>query len=356
MKKEKIKKNIKMVLLILLVIISFIIGYFFIGFQKPAENITWGVNFSQKHAESLGLDWKQTYLAILDDLGAKKLKIATHWDFIEAEQGKYYFEDLDWQIIEAEKRGAEVILVIGMKTSRWPECHIPKWAESLNNEEQQEKVLKLIEEIVLHYRDRKAIKYWQVENEPFFSFGECPPFDKRLLKKEIDLVKSLDPVRDSGDKEKAQKEQISNGVDSPKRPIIISESGEFSFWTRAAKAGDIVGTTIYRRIWSKEFKVYVTHIFPATFYHRKAKLIKWIFNKEVICIELQAEPWGPKLLYDLPLEEQEKSMDLERFQKNIKFAKKTGLNEFYLWGTEWWYWLKEKQNKPEIWNQAKKLF
>ncbi len=335
MKKEKIKKIIKMVLLISLVIISFIIGYFFIGFQKPAENITWGVNFSQKHAESLDLDWKETYLAVLDDLGAKKLKIASHWDFIEAEQGKYYFDDLDWQIEEAEKRGAEIILVIGMKTSRWPECHIPKWAESLNEEERQGKVLKLIEEIVLHYRGRKTIKYWQVENEPFFSFGECPQFNKELLKKEIDLVKSLD---------------------SQKRPIIISESGEFSFWTRAARVGDIVGTTIYRRIWSKEFKIYFSHIFPPTFYYRKAKLIKWIFNKEVICIELQAEPWGPKLLYDLSLEEQEKSMDLERFQKNIKFAKKTGLNEFYLWGTEWWYWLKTKHNKPEIWDQAKKLF
>ena len=32
------------------------------------------------------------------------------------------------------------------------------------------------------------------------------------------------------------------------------------------------------------------------------------------------------------------------------------LKEFYLWGAEWWYWMKEKQNKPEIWDEAKKLF
>ena len=49
-------------------------------------------------------------------------------------------------------------------------------------------------------------------------------------------------------------------------------------------------------------------------------------------------------------------MNLEQFKKNIEFAKKTGLKEFYLWGAEWWYWMKEKQNKPEIWNEAKKLF
>jgi len=27
-----------------------------------------------------------------------------------------------------------------------------------------------------------------------------------------------------------------------------------------------------------------------------------------------------------------------------------------LWGGEWWYWMKEKQNQPEIWQEAKKLF
>lgn len=324
-----------MILLILLFFIFFFIGYFFIGFPKEAEEITWGINFSQKHTEGLGLDWRETYLAILDDLGVKNLKIATHWDFIEGEKGKYYFNDLDWQIEEAEKRGAKIILVIGMKTPRWPECHIPQWAVNLNKEEQQERILKLIEEIVLRYRESEAIRYWQVENEPFFSFGKCPWFDKKLLKKEIDLVKSLD---------------------LQKRPVIISESGEFSFWTRAARTGDIVGITMYRKIWSKEFGTYFTHIFPSTFYRRRAQIIEKIFGKEVICIELQAEPWGPKLLYDLSLEEQEKSMDLARFQKNIEFAKKTGLKEFYFWGTEWWYWLKEKQNKPEIWEKAKKLF
>ena len=194
-KRLKYKKIIKMILLILLVIISFIVGYFFIGFQKPAENITWGVNFSQKHAEGLDLDWRETYSAILDDLGAKNIKIAVHWDFIEREKGNYYFDDLDWQINEAEKRGAETILVIGMKTPRWPECHEPEWVMNLSKEDQQKRLLKLIEEIVLRYKDVEAIKYWQVENEPFFSFGKCPSFDKELLKKEIDLVKFLDITR-----------------------------------------------------------------------------------------------------------------------------------------------------------------
>ena len=76
----------------------------------------------------------------------------------------------------------------------------------------------------------------------------------------------------------------------------------------------------------------------------------------MIVVEFQAEPWGPKLLYDSPLEEQEKTMNLEQFKQNIEFAKKNGLDKFYLWGVEWMYWLKETQQKPEIWNEAKKLF
>jgi len=31
------------------------------------------------------------------------------------------------------------------------------------------------------------------------------------------------------------------------------------------------------------------------------------------------------------------------------------MDTIYLWGSEWWYWLKEKQNDPKIWEEAKNL-
>jgi len=327
------KKILRNILFGALIFLLLFIGYFFIGSPPPAEKITWGVNFSQKHAKNLGLDWKETYLALLDDLEANHLKVAAHWDLLEPEKNKYYFEDLDWQIKTAEEKGAKLLLVIGMKTPRWPECHIPEWAKGLTEEEQQERILNLVKEIVLRYRGRVSVWAWQVENEPFFPFGECPRVDKNFLKKEIDLVKSLDSSH----------------------PIVISDSGEGSFWIRAAKFGDIVGTTMYKRVWFHQVGIYVHYPFPPTFYWRKAQIIKKIFDKKVIVVELQAEPWGPKLLYDSPIEEQEKTMNLEQFQKNVEFARKTGFDRFYFWGAEWWFWLKEKQNQPEIWNEAKKL-
>ena len=329
------RRILKYFLFGILAFLLLIFCYLFIGTPPQAKEISWGVNFSQKHAQNLGLDWKETYSALLDDLKVKNIKLITHWDLIELNEGKYYFEDLDWQIKKAEEKDARLLLVIGMKTGRWPECHIPEWAKNLNKEEQQKEILEMIEEVVLRYRDRASVGAWQVENEPFFPFGECPWVDKNFLKKEIDLVKSLD---------------------SQSRPIVISDSGEGSLWVNAAKLGDIVGTTLYKKVWFRQLGNYIYYPFPPIFYWRKAQLIEKIFDKKVIVVELQAEPWGPKLLYESPLEEQEKTMNLERFKANIEFAKKTGLDEFYLWGGEWWYWLKEKQNKPEIWQEAKKLF
>jgi len=326
---------IKKIMLYFLILLLIIVGFLFIGRPSEAENIVWGVNFSQKHTQGLGLDWQETYSALIDDLGATNIKLATYWDLIEKGEGDYDFGDLDLQVKEAEQKGVNLFLVIGMKSPRWPECHIPEWAKGLTKEEQQEKILNLVKQIVSRYQDYSSITMWQIENEPFFPFGECPWVDKEFLKKEVEQVKNLD---------------------KQKRPVVISDSGEGSFWISAARVGDVVGTTMYKKVWIHQLGIYLTYPLPPNFYWQKAQIIKTFFNKKVICVELQAEPWGPRLLYDSPLEEQQKSMDLQRFQQNIDFARKTGLDEFYLWGGEWWYWMKEKQNQPQIWEEAKKLF
>ena len=342
-----LKVIFKKVLLIFLILLLLLAGYFFIGKTEPAKEITWGVNFSQKHTQNFGLDWKKTYSALLDDLKVKNIKLISHWDLVEPEKDRYNFEDLDWQIQKAEEKEANLLLVIGMKTGRWPECHIPQWAQSLSKTEQQNEILELIKEIVIRYENSSAVETWQVENEALFPFGECPWQDSEFLKKEVDLVRSLDP----------------------ERQIVVSDSGEGSLWIKAAQLGDIVGTTMYKKVWfsfywekrkfpflPQKMGFYVSYPIPAIFYHRKALYIDKIFNKKVMVVELQAEPWGPKLLYDSPLPEQEKTMNLEKFKYNIEFAKSTGLNTFYLWGGEWWYWMKEKQNQPQIWEEARKLF
>ncbi len=318
-------------LVILGILFSALIFYLWFVTETP-KNFIWGVNFSQKHARQLGLDWKDAYRAIVGDLGVKNIKITVHWDLIEPEEGKYDFDDLDWQVKTATENQARLIPVIGMKTSRWPECHLPDWAKNRPKEEQQEAILKLLEQTVIRYRELPSIEYWQVENEPLLEFGVCPWIDEDFLKREVELVKALDN----------------------RHQVIVSDSGEWSLWIRAARIGDIVGSTIYRRVWIAERNTYVKYIFPPAYYRLKLGLIKVLFNKPVICSELQTEPWGPRLLYDVSLEEQEKTMNLEFFRDNIRFAQNTGMSEFYLWGSEWWYFMKEK-GYPEMWEEAKSL-
>lgn len=325
---------IKYFLWILLLIITPIIIYFFVGFSEKKEDIKWGVNFSSKQTDFLEIDDKETYLALIEDLGFKNIKISVHWDLLEKEFEKYDFSLLDWQIQKAKENNVDLILAIGMKTPRWPECHIPEWAEELEKKDQQASVLNLIEEIVFRYKNEDTIVAWQIENEFFLDFGKCPWKDEDFFKKEIKSVKTIDK----------------------KRPIIITDSGELSFWIASSKIdGDILGVTTYRMIWESNIKKYIPYILPPIFYERRANLVKIIFNKEVIGTELQAEPWCANSIMNSSLEEQAKTMNLEQFKKNVNFAKKTGIEEFYFWGGEWWYYMLKTHRDDKIWNEVKSM-
>lgn len=337
------KKILKIFLILVLIIFLFLVGvfcFFFVGGTTEAKKINWGIDFSQMQAESLKLNWKEAYLSLIYDLGVKNIKIHTQWDWVEGKQGQYFFDDVDWQIKKAKENNVNIIYVLGLKTGRWPECHMPSWANGLNEQEQKQEILDFIKTTVTRYKDNKNIIYWQVENEPLFEFGECPNWyykSEDFLRQEVAFVKALDPTR----------------------KVIVSDSGEGSMWFDVAKIGDIVGTTLYRSVWthiSENSGFYFNYFFSPTYYARKAFLIKTLYGKDVICIELQAEPWASKPFYDVPLSEQYKTMDLKTIKDNIQYAKETGLNTFYFWGAEWWYWLKEKQNAPEIWNELKTLF
>ncbi len=328
----KILKKIILVLLVLFILLGI---YLFVGKSKPVEKVEWGVTFSKRYSIDLGLDWQKTFLAILDELKANKIRIIAYWDEIESEKGKYNFESLDWQVNEIEKRGGEIIFALGRRMPHWPECFEPNWAKELSEKEKQERILTFISETINHYKERKSIKIWQVENEPFLrTFGKCPWPDIEFLDKEIALVRHLDSTR----------------------PIMITESGEFSTWIGGARRADIVGTSLYRKVWSKTLG-YVKYPIPPVFYQRKTNLIKFLFDiDEIIAIEVQAEPWGNKPTQIMTIEEQDISMSFEQFNDVLEYTRQAGFEKAYLWGAEWWYWRKERFDDERFWERAKELF
>ena len=330
------KKALKTILLILILLILIFVFYFFVGKSKPAEKVEWGVTFSKRTAIDFGMDWKQTFLAILDDLKVKKIRLIAYWDEIEPAEDVYNFDDLDWQVNEIEKRGGEIILAVGRRLPRWPECFEPEWIKTkgLSEKEKQPEILDFISETINHYKDRQSIKIWQVENEPFLrTFGECPWPDKKFLNREIALAKYLDSSR----------------------PIMITESGEFSTWIGGAKRADIIGTSVYRKVYGK--LGYVKYPIPAVFYQRKIALINFLFNiDEIIAIEVQAEPWGHKSTQEMTADEQDISMSFEQFEDVLEYTKEAGFNKAYLWGVEWWYWRMKNFDDSRFWERAKNLF
>jgi hypothetical protein len=300
--------------------------------QKP----DFGVTFSQKYALDLELDWRQTYLAILDDLKVSHLRLIAYWDELEKNQDQFDFIDLDWQIAEAEKRRIAVVLVVGRRAPRWPECHDPSWLINLAPLAIEQQQLEYLKAVIDRYRLNQSITIWQIENEPLFAwFGQCPKPAKQFLKKEIDLVKSLDS-----------------------RPVMITDSGELSHWQNTASVADILGTTMYRIVWHKKFGFWDYWFLPAAFYRLKAEVTKFFHRhlENVIVTELQMEPWTmDRRMIELSLADQQKSFNLKRFQHNIDYVKKTGLSPVYLWGVEYWYWLKQNGHS-NIWQTAKRLW
>ncbi|MFA5029840.1 MAG: hypothetical protein WC518_03840 [Patescibacteria group bacterium] len=324
-------------MLIVLLIVLIVVVLLFVWDFSP-KKIDWGVTFSQEYAQNeLGLDWQKTYLAILDDLRVDHLRLSAYWNYNQPSPDTYNFSGLDWQVSEASKRGTKIILAVGRKLPRWPECHDPAWIKNLATEEVQQHQLQFIETVIKRYRGIPNITYWQVENEPFLKFfGECPPLDKNFLKKEIRLVKSLDS-----------------------RPILITDSGELSTWLPAAfSGGKILGTTLYRVVYNPRFG-YFHWFLPPSFYYFKALLVKTFSpTSKVIVAELQAESWHKQntTLDKMSLEEHFASMSPRQFQKNISFARRAGFDEIYLWGVEWWYFLKEYRQYDFYWQAAKKLW
>ncbi|MCE9643164.1 MAG: hypothetical protein K8Q97_02435 [Candidatus Andersenbacteria bacterium] len=296
-----------------------------------------GVTFSAPQATGIGLDWKQTYNAILQDLQVKHLRLSAYWDEIQpASADVYDFSDLDYQMNEAARHNAHVILSIGRKLPRWPECHIPSWASGLSEKEQQQRVLTMLPIVIARYKDNPALDRWQLENEPLLFFGICPKADTKFLAQEQGVVRAHDSDHS----------------------ILITDSGELDSWLGAAQYGDELGTTMYRTVFSNRTKKLFSYdyLFPSWLYRLKAHYVGLLFHKPVIISELQGEPWGTKPYNQMSSAERLQSFSPYRFLQLEVFAQRTQLSEVYWWGVEYWYWEKAVNHNDVYWDIAKKIF
>ena len=180
---------------------------------------------------------------------------------------------------------------------------------------------------------------WQVENEPYFdifarSRNLCPPFDSKFLAQEIALVKKLDP----------------------NHQILVTDGGELGTWYGAYQAGDQFGTSSYLYVWNSVLG-YLRYPIGPWYFRVKLGLMRLFFgNKPSMVIELQSEPWIPAVALDqVSVDEQLQHFNIDRMNELIGYPYQSGFNTAYLWGAEWWYWMKQ-HGHPEFWQRAKQLY
>lgn len=299
------------------------------------HSVDFGISFNQYHAEHLGLDWKEAYETMLKDLQPKYIRIAAMWNEVERSQGQFDFYNVDWMMNKAQEYNTKVTLVIGQKAPRWPECHVPSWVNELSDDAYKKFLFTYVENTIKRYKNHDALELWQVENEPFikFRFGECENFREDLVADEILLTKKLDDVH----------------------WVMVTDSGELSTWKKASQAGDIFGSTLYRLVRTPRGFIMSYDWLPAAFYRFKAQIMGVPLERFFIA-ELQAEPWFTDISpQKTPLEEQAETMNLERLKKHVDYVERIGTNRAYLWGVEWWYWMRETQGDSSYWDYIKSL-
>lgn len=298
--------------------------------SHPIDPQKFGVSFSIKQCRNFGINPHDTLRWLIEDAGFRRIRLMSYWNEHEQKQGEYDFTELDWQIEMAEENGCLVTLCLGARQPRWPENHWPDWAWKGPKQWRTEELLAYIKVVVERYKDHDVITSYQLENEALLeSFGRRPEVDRTRLRQEFKLIKKLDP----------------------NKPVIMTTSTSWGIPFRRP-IPDIVGFSYYRILYGGGKYHHAFH-FPKLDRMRSAS-IRLLHRRPSFIHELQLEPWGPTAIWKMNIPEQDKSMSPAHIQKNMRLAKKTGLQPIDLWGGEWWYWRLKHIHDPSIWLAVQK--
>ncbi len=282
-----------------------------------------GVSFSVKACRAYNIDPDKVLKWLLDK-GWRRFRLMSYWDEHEKSPGEVDLTQLDKHIRVIKNYGGEVTLCIGARQPRWPESHWPDWAWELPPDVRNSRLSKYIKTVMNRYKNEATIVSWQLENEALNrGFGERGNFDRKRLRSEMKLVKSIDPTR----------------------PVIMTTSNTWGVPLRRPRA-NLYGYTYYTVQMTD--KGYKSTKLPKHWYKLRSIMIRMLTGRKSFIHELQAEPWGNKPVQNMTFSEQSESMDPERLKRNIELAKSTGLYPIDLWGAEWWYWRATAHNDPSI--------
>lgn len=289
-----------------------------------------GVSFSAKQCRAFGID-SSDCLDWLIDKGFRRFRLMSYWDEIEATQGVYDFSELDRQIEQIRNANGTLTLCLGARQPRWPENHWPDWAWETNYQARTEALLHFVELVVARYKDNLTIVSYQLENEALLKqFGKRAEVNRQRLRDEYSAVRLLDPIR----------------------PIAMSTSTSWGIPIRKP-IPDMVGFSYYQRLYNAKQQRYTTAFHTPVLHRIRAWLIWLLWQRPSFIHELQLEPWGPAAIWEMSLDEQDKSMGPEQIKRNVALGLAVKTPYIDLWGGEWWYWRTVIKGDQTTWESVR---
>jgi hypothetical protein len=270
---------------------------------EPRRSTLLGISFRSPQIAVLGLDARATLQTLLSH-PFQLIRLGAYWNRIEPEPGKFYFDELDWQIDAAEHAGKQIILCVGpLKTFGYPEFFVP--AHHLRSPFPEHTLIKphayssllmaateFTTRVVERYKHRNGIIAWQLEHEAVDPLGveHSWRLGVDFVENEIEALRKADPIRPV----------MMNGF------LPTSLLVRFSQWWRtrdqgdslavAQRMADVVGIDYYPRhalmsIGSKT--LYLDGSKRPWQQRRRKQLLAWTraHGQKLMIAEGQAEPW-----------------------------------------------------------------
>jgi hypothetical protein len=299
-----------------------------------------GTTFSPLQCYYMNLDFRAAFQQICT-LGLKRIRLGAYWNVIQKQVNQNDFSELDWLLDQCDKNNIEAVVAVGMKVPRWPEFHFPQWVSDLANTgagaaalDQRspivaELALDFTKQVVERCKAAPAVKYWQIENEPFtrLEIAGGRFLSPEFVQKEVELVRSL--------KLPTQKILLTNAIHLP-NPKLAEDQPALEDSIRVA---DAIGINVYTKVPTGSPNSYLepTPTFWRTLQNWQGTMQQ--NQREAWIAEAQAEPWENQQLVAMGKPEYP-SASPQRMRSLVGQLSQMGYSTVLLWGCEYWYWQK----------------
>lgn len=347
----------------------------------PERATVIGANFSCQRARYLDLDCEATLAAVLDDLGARLVRLSVYWHEAEPEPGRYDWRPIERQLDAVHARGGRAVVSIGMKAQRFPEYWLPDWlrqAAPIAPDELPERhplvrrhLLAFLDAAARRVSAHPAVEALQVENEPYVNYRpnrllrwigreRYGPGEHRSL--HILFLKFGWNATTWRISESFLAEEVATvRAAAPRTPIVLTHASWLRTdrsWRSLLELGDVLGQSVYTKRqlgpwpWLYLFPYRLGPLSPhlptqARTAARQGKAL-WI-------TELQAEPFEKSGMDERHAPRAINGFTPGRLAENVTLARRAGATRVYLWGVEWWAYLKERHGDGRLWEAGRAL-